>query len=59
MSKRNRGSDRDFRSFDDDWDFGPGEDDGHGRKRGKDAHKEARRAAERRKDGRRDRDFWD
>jgi len=56
MSKRNRGFDRSPKSFDDDWDFGPSEDDRRGRKGSKDARREARRAAERHREGFVDRD---
>ena len=59
MSKRNRGFERTSKSFDDDWDFGPSEDDRRGRKGSKDARREARRAAEKRRDGFSDRDSWD
>lgn len=56
MSKRDRSFDRNHKPFDDDWDFGPSENDRRGRKGSKDARREARRAAERRREGFVDRD---
>jgi len=59
MSKRNRGFDSSHKAFDDEWDFGPYEDDRRGRKGSRDAGREARRDAERRRDGFSDRDSRD
>lgn len=53
MSKRNRDNNRKFKSFEDDNTFFEGWDADHGndRHRAKDSRREARRAAERRRDG--------